>query len=96
MGDAPARMSIDRIDVNGDYEPGNCRWATAATQSRNKRDNVVLTFNGRSQCLTDWAAELGVSMHTLHSRLCDGWTVEQTLSLPVSRGIPLHVRCANG
>lgn len=95
MGEAPAQMSIDRIDVNGDYAPGNCRWATPAIQSRNKRDNLRLTFRGETQCLTDWAIDLGVSMNTLHSRLRDGWTVEQTLSLVVLKGVPLHARSAH-
>lgn len=62
MGDKPSpKHSLDRIDNNGHYEPGNVKWATSWEQARNKRTSRLLTANGRTQCLKDWAAELCVS-----------------------------------
>lgn len=84
MGPKPfPKASIDRKDHNGDYCPENCIWTTQKRQTRNCRDNRYLTFNGKTQCLADWADEIGVLAGTLHSRLYrHGWTVEQALTLP--------------
>ncbi len=78
-----AGHSIDRIDVNKGYEPGNVRWATTAEQQRNKRNNRVLSFDGRSQCMVDWTAELGLPPGRLHGRLKSGWSVERALTTPL-------------
>ncbi len=76
--------SLDRINNNGDYEPGNVQWATAAEQKRNTRRTVMLTYNGKTQCLVDWARELGTVKGTLQRRLKAGWSVEDTLGTPIS------------
>lgn len=76
-----AGYSLDRINNNGDYEPGNVRWATSKQQLRNTRLNVNLTFGGKTQCVAAWSEEIGVSKNTLHDRLRRGWSVERTLSV---------------
>lgn len=81
MGKRPSNgHSIDRIDNEQGYKPGNVRWATAAEQARNTRRTRKLTYDGRTQALTDWATELGVAESTIRSRLKRGWTIAETLS----------------
>lgn len=77
-------LSIERIDVNGDYEPGNCRWATDAEQHRNKRNSAWLEFRGHRLCAADWAKRLEINPKTLTSRLRYGWPVERALTEGVS------------
>ncbi len=72
MGERPAGMSIDRIDVNGNYEPRNCKWATRFEQARNKRTNRILTVNGVSRIITDWACIGGISVNGILARLSKG------------------------
>lgn len=81
MGERPSRLhSIERQNTNGNYEPGNCVWATKAQQSRNTRRNVVLTHNGKTMVLQDWADFLGVHRCTLERRLRKGWPIHKVLS----------------
>lgn len=77
--------SIDRIDNNSNYEPGNVRWSTAADQNRNTRRNIMLTHNGKTQCLTDWANDIGVSPRMLHKRFQNGWSTEKILLTPARK-----------
>ena len=83
MGERPAGMTIDRIDVNGDYTPGNCRWSTSKEQCRNKRDNRVIEFDGQARCLSEWAEVMGAKVSAIRMRLEKGWTVERTLTTPI-------------
>lgn len=74
-------LSIDRINVNGNYEPSNCKWSSDIEQARNKRNNRLVTYEGKTQTLKEWAEELGVNYYTLHSRIVKrGWSVERALT----------------
>jgi hypothetical protein len=68
--------SLDRIDTNGHYEPGNVRWATAKVQNRNKRSNSELTIAGETLTVAEWAERTGVDPSTLHKRIRAGWEPE--------------------
>lgn len=81
MGPKPSpRHTIDRIDNAKGYEPGNCRWATMAEQSRNKRTSRRITFRGVTKVLAEWSREFGLHHSLIQARLRAGWTVERALT----------------
>lgn len=69
MGERPEGASLDRIDNNGDYEPGNVRWASQKEQCRNRRDNSFYTYRGETKCLSEWSEELGMTSSVISYRL---------------------------
>lgn len=75
--------SIERINNEGHYEPGNCTWATRREQGANKRNNVWVTYKGQRRRLVHWADSLRVHPAFLRNRLKRGWTVEQAFTTPV-------------
>ena len=84
MGKRPSnKHTIDRINNDGCYAPDNCHWITQAEQMRNTRRNHVVTFVGKTQCLTDWAIELGMNPQTLFTRVRRGWSIERAFTEPV-------------
>lgn len=85
MGDRPEGMTLDRYpDFDGDYEPNNCRWATSIEQSNNKRNSHIISHNGETRTMTQWAKHLGIRPGTLSERIRKGWSIEDVLSKPLS------------
>ena len=81
MGECPdVTMTLDRLDNDKGYVPGNCRWAMSIEQCNNKTNNRHITFNGKTQGLRAWAEETGIKATNILNRLYMGWSIERTLT----------------
>lgn len=78
------KCTLDRIDVDGNYEPSNCRWADNVTQNNNKRCNRRLTYRDITHTIGEWSKITGISVPTICKRLNDGWSAEDALTTKVS------------
>lgn len=76
-------LTLDRIDVNGNYCPSNCRWVSQKVQANNKTNNITLTYLNETKTISEWAEEIGISSNTLWSRKHNGWSDEKILSTPL-------------
>lgn len=86
MGPRPTGTTLDRIDLDDDYRPGNCRWADQSTQSRNTSNNRVVSYAGRSVLMVELAEQTGIPYQRLHDRIVRrGWTPERAVEEPVRR-----------
>ena len=83
MGNRPVGTTLDRRNNDGNYSPSNCRWATGEIQARNKRNNRIVVFQGRSMTITEASKISGICPKVVVGRLRTGWTLEDSLSIPV-------------
>jgi hypothetical protein len=88
MGERPVgKMSLERIDHNGNYCKENCKWIPLFDQGSNKRNNRLIEYNGETKTLAQWARHSGVSVSTLFSRLnIQGWDMEKAITIKPVKG----------
>ena len=83
LGRKPSKShSLDRIDVNGHYEPGNVKWSTPTEQARNKRNTIMCTYHGETKPLVEWSEIIGITHSALYRRIAKGLAVDDAFSRP--------------
>lgn len=82
MGERPKGFDLDRINNDGNYEPGNCRWISHKQNARNRSNNRLLTHQGVTRTLAEWAEVTGLGV-ALQGRIRNGWSVEDALTKPL-------------
>lgn len=78
-------LTLDRINVNGNYEPNNCRWLSVKEQNRNTRTNRLIIYKGETHCVSEWAEILGINAKLIYDRLRKNWTIEEVFETPLLR-----------
>ena len=78
-------LTIERIDNNKGYNPENCTWVTKEQQYKNKRQNIMITYQGKTMCAEDWAKETNINAQTIRWRYKKGWSIEKIFEQPLPK-----------